>query len=663
MRILTCRTTEPAKYSVNELIKYIRMMTNCEIMPEYEYAEEYPALPSEDTIVLGLLDELGLDSSDLSDPFIEDIIDIKIENGVGYIAGSNDRSILMGVYKYCTSAGCCFVRPGEGGEYIPYCDLANHSYIYRKKADHPFRGECSEGAISYEHMRDTVYWLPKVGMNMYMIEGLVPYTYMHKWYGHVGNNILREKNQITEYEFLEEQIAKLEQDIIKTGIQFHNVGHGWMFEKLGVHDCATVDERKALKEEDKKYLALVNGKRDLYGNATFYTHFCYSNPEARKILVDFCVEYIQKKPYIDFLHIWLADATNNQCECEECVKMEPSDWYVQLLNEIDEALEGVEAKTRLVFILYVDTIRPPVKLRLKHPEKFVLLAAVGGMYEKPYHYETFEGEVPPFERNKFKAPNNALRFKWHREWKELCNNIPSVIYEYRFYTDMYCDPGYMRVAHETQRDMRLLNSIDFQGCMSDQTHRMYLPTSLPLFTMGETLFDTKVDYEAMLNRFFLGAFGEDGDKCRKYLETLSDLFCPANIRSNVAADIEEEGLGTDDDQPRNWKNNRKVAEKTAKIQDVIDAFLPTIEKNMTLEDGCQRKSWVYLRYHARICSYLWKVLNAGASGDMEKAKAEYEKLELYLAKVEPYIHNVFDVFLFERRYRLMLDMPRYPYYE
>ncbi len=254
MRILTCRRTEPAKYAVNECIKYIRYITNCEIMPECEYANEYPKLPCENTIVLGLLDELGLDTSDLSDPFIEDIIDIDIVNGSGYIAGSNDRSILMGVYKYCTSAGCCFVRPGKGGEYIPYCDMSKHSFTFRKKADHPFRGECCESAISYEHMRDTVYWLPKIGMNMYMIEGLVPYTYMHKWYGHVGNRIFREKGQITDYNMLEEYIDKLEMDIVKTGIQLHTIGHGWMFEKFGVHHCANVDERKTLREEDKNIL-------------------------------------------------------------------------------------------------------------------------------------------------------------------------------------------------------------------------------------------------------------------------------------------------------------------------------------------------------------------------------------------------------------------------
>ena len=153
--------------------------------------DELPTQLPEDAIVLGLLEELSLDRSDLLDPFIEDILDVRVENGHGYIAGSNERSILMAVYHYCKSAGCRFVRPGDDGEYIPYCDLTAHCCTYRKKADQPFRGTCCEGAISYEHMRDTVFWMPKMGMNMFMVEGIVPFNYMHRWYGHEANRILR----------------------------------------------------------------------------------------------------------------------------------------------------------------------------------------------------------------------------------------------------------------------------------------------------------------------------------------------------------------------------------------------------------------------------------------------------------------------------------------
>ena len=226
MKIIPLQSSETVQYAASELQKYISQMSRGGIVPQILYGCEEPG---ENAIVLGLLEDLKLDSSDLFDPFIEDILDIDVKNGVGYIAGSNPRSVLMGVYKYCHSAGCRFLRPGPDGDYVPQADIENHSFRYRKKADYPFRGECSEGAISYEHMRDTVYWLPKIGMNMYMIEGVVPYTYMHKWYGHVGNTCLRQPGQVTDYDMLLDYVNLLERDIKKVGLQLHTLGHGWMF--------------------------------------------------------------------------------------------------------------------------------------------------------------------------------------------------------------------------------------------------------------------------------------------------------------------------------------------------------------------------------------------------------------------------------------------------
>lgn len=651
MDIIKINKTETAEFAAEEIMKYLRMMT-----PDIDGFDG--------EIRLGLLEEFSFDTSDVSDPFVDDVIDIDIVGGSGYIAGSNPRSILQGVYVYLKSAGCMFIRPGDNGEYIPNVDMKTHSCRYRKKADYPFRGECCEGAVSYEHMRDTVYWLPKVGMNMYMIEGIVPYTYMHKWYGHVGNRFLREPGQITDYHMLEEYIEKLERDIKKVGVQFHAMGHGWMFEKLGIHRSAGKLEAQALREEDKKYLAKVNGVRGLYKNSTFFTHFCYSNPDARKLLVDFCVEYAKKKPYIDFLHVWLADTTNNQCECEECVKLTPSDHYVILLNEIDAAFEAEGIDTRLVFIMYVETERPPITQKLRHPERFLLISAIGQPYETGYVTEEYTGEIPPYERNNFKAHDNSLRMLWHRQWKEHCGGIDSVIFEYRFYTDHYCDPGYMRVTRETYRDMRSLKNVGFSGCMNDQTHRVYMPTSLPVMVMGETLFDSALDLEAYMTAYFKAAFGESGEACRRYLERLSELFCPANVRRGGKLGVEDEGIvSADNTIIRSWINNPEVKEKTALIPAVLAEFLPVIEKNCELSDPVRRLSWVYLKYHSEICSYLARIINFGAGGDIEGARRVLDSLEVYLSAVELQIHPAFDLFLFVKFVRAKLDMKMVGYYD
>lgn len=659
MRIILLQRDETVQYAAAELHKYIVQMSRGSLLPQI--CPDVTA-SREDAIVLGLLEDLGRDTSDLFDSFIEDIIDVDITNGAGLIAGSNPRSILMGVYKYCHSAGCRFLRPGPDGDYIPQADLLNHSFRYRKKADYPYRGQCSEGAVSYEHMRDTVYWLPKVGMNMYMIEGIVPFSYMHKWYGHVGNTQLRQPGQVTDYDMLLDYVNLLERDIKRAGLQLHTLGHGWMFAGMGVKEGPPAS-MKTLPDWSEKHLALVNGKREIH-NGLFYTQLCYSNPDTRKYMVDSLVDYIRRKPHVDFVHAWLADSKNNHCECPECVKMHPSEWYVQFLNELDEALEAIGSKTRIVFIMYVDTERPPVINKLKNPNRFVLLTAIGLHYDKGYACEPYTGAVPPFRRNDYHPPVPALRMKWHRDWKAHCDNIHSIIFEYRFYTDMYCDLGNMQIARETYRDMKSLDqTLGVQGCMNDQTHRMDMPTSLPEITMGQTLFDRDTDFEALRDAYFDGAFGRDGSCCREYLEELSRLLCPSNYRIGGKTGVEEATFGDMELKKRGWIGNPQVAEKAARIPAVIEAFLPVIRKNLSdATDPARLLSWQYLAYHAEICTRFSRILLAGGENRMEDARSHYFELEDYLSRHELEFHRGFDVFLFLRSMRFKLDLPNIDYY-
>ncbi len=660
MRIITSTQQETLCYAAEELKKYVVAMSGGTICPDIVYGGALDA--AEDTVLLATLCELGLVKGEQYDPFVDDIIDVNVKGLSGYIAGSNPRSVLMGVYKYCTSAGCRFIRPGIDGDFVPQVDLAAHSYAYRKRADYIFRGQCSEGATSYEHMRDMVYWLPKVGMNMYMIEGLVPYAYMHKWYGHVWNTHLRIPGQETDYDMLARYIGMLERDVKKTGVQFHNVGHGWMFEPFGIHHDCVRKELEAiarLTPEQKKHLALTKGARRLKGNSTFYTQFCYSNPETRSLLVDYLVEYARKKPYVDFLHVWLADANNNQCECEECRKRHPSDFYVMLLNELDEKLTAIGSDMRIVLIAYVDTLRPPETERFHNPKRFVLLNTipVSCAEEKP-----FAGEVPPYERNNWQEIPKDLLLRWHREWCDICKGMPSILYEYRFYAGMFDDLAQMQLTREAHVGMKLLSALPADGSMSDQSARMAMPTSLPMVMMAETLFDRNVEYEAVVRDYFDGAYGAEGARCRAYLEKMSELFCVKNLRVNVSESIDDEGVNMVAAEDISWKNNPYVAEKLAAIPAHIDAFLPVIEENIKKStEESRRLSWIYLRYHAEICRISAEMYHCGAKGDMDAAREKFNVLWDYVSRHEMDTHRALDLFLILRHVAAVVgvEMPKY----
>lgn len=657
MKILYYSENETLRYAAEELAKYYEMMTN-----KKPSCIACASTQEKDAINLGLLADFGRPSDDVSDPVLEDVLDISVEQGHGFIAGSNPRSVLMGVYRFLRSAGCRFIRPGEEGELIPKADLDAHSFTYRKKADHIFRGECSEGAISYEHMRDTIYWMPKVGMNMFMIEGLVPYTYMHKWYAHVANLRLG-KGEITDRDFLVGEIDKLEKDMQKLGLQFHNIGHGWMFEPFGIHHGPPSHEA-TLPEEAKQYLAKVNGKRELY-HSTFLTHFCYSNPEARKHLISFWLDYAKKKPYVDFFHVWLADGMNNHCECAECVKKHPSDWYVIFLNELDEALtkEGIDAK--LVFILYVDTNRPPFEEKLKNPSRFVLLSACSIDYNQGYEATEYEGEIPLYQRNKYSNPSSALAHLWRKQWKQsFGKEIPACVYEYRFYNFTYNDIGGMSLARGVHRDMKRMKLMGFDGNMSDQTPRAFFPTALPMSILGETLFDVETDYEVFAEDHFRHAFGADAPAARAYLEKVSEIFDPRIMNAVYkSAGEEEDGIGNQSEiKSPTWQNNPSFAKALEQIPALLDSILPVIEKNENIGPAVQRKSWFYLRHHTFIVKSLAEIYRVGALGDIERAKAMYLDFHDELSGREMEIHEAFDLFLFNRVHRLKLGLPQIPYY-
>lgn len=253
---------------------------------------------------------------------------------------------------------------------------------------------------------------------------------------------------------------------------------------------------------------------------------------------------------------------------------------------------------------------------------------------------------------------------FHKEWKKICNNCPSFVFEYRFYTDHYCDPGYMRVANETYRDMKNLENVNFQGVMNDQTHRCFMPTSLPVLLMGETLFDKNIDLENYIQTYFQKTFGIDGIKCRKYLEALSDFFCPANIRKGGKLGVEDEGIQEKDQgYIKSWINNPEVANKMSMIPSLLDNFKSVISHNLNIDNKCQKLSWKYLEYHNNICYYLCEIYKNGALGNIDKAKKILEELELYISEIEMIIHRGFDLFLFIKFFRSKLDIAMCKYYD
>ena len=325
-------------------------------MPEGGDVKIAYAPDREDGFRLGLMQDLGLDISDAEEPELDDILYIDCDTDGGIIAGDNPRSVLLSVYEYLRQNGCRWLFPGVDGEYIPMQDIA--PVKYRHKPTSRYRGWCNEGAEFQASMMETIDFSPKVGNNVYMLEFRIPTAYYKTYYTHAHNTENRTPEPISDRQVLQWK-RQCETEIAKRGLQFHDIGHGFTVDPFGIDSarCWEKINTDDLAPEDRECFALVGGKRGLWRDQPLSTSFCMSSVRARKRFVDYVTDYAERHSNVTYLHIWLADDYNNQCECSECVKRDPSDWYMILMNELDRALTEKGLDTRLVFIVYYDTAR------------------------------------------------------------------------------------------------------------------------------------------------------------------------------------------------------------------------------------------------------------------------------------------------------------------
>jgi len=649
MIIVTNHKEETAVYAAEELKKYLDMM--CEgFCTGIEYTDS--AEQKSGAVLLTLMSELSLPTPEVCDPVTDDILYIDVKNGAGVIAGSNIRSILLSVYRYLTEAGCRFIRPGKNGEYIPEVNMAEFSCKYRHAASYPFRGECIEGAVSFEHVRDTIIWSPKVGMNMFMMEQVVPYNYISRWYKHLSNTVLEDEN--VSFEQVGEYVKELDLLIKKVGLQHHALGHGYLLEPWGVHyiDRSVTYE---LSDECVEATALVKGKRGLFSSSPNFTQLCYSRKEIRKKAIDWLVSYVEKKPFIDFLHVWLSDSINNQCECESCQPHRVSDLYVKMLNELDEALTAKGLDSKIVFILYTDTQWPPLYEKINNPERFVLLTAISRDYSKPYDNTKYEGEFPEYKKNDYSFPSSfPLAMRGIEEWKRAFDGR-KFVYEYHMYKHHFDDPGYVRLSELFMQDCKNIGAFGFDGIISDQTQRSFFPNGLAMCSYAAGMFDTSTNFDEFSEEYFKGAYGADYKLAKDYLCSASKYMSPDDIKITMdIVDLDDQLGSTKTITNKSWVNNPVMQENFRSAMKLAEGFRDVAKAHMDMENSTHARSWMLLYYHTDYMRRYADTLLANSLGQDDAAQKKYLELIDFLSKIELEIAPEFDLHLFDMSLKMKL---------
>ena len=516
-RIYKIASNPVVDFAAEELKKYLRMMMpRCgEIIISYDPE-------AKEGFRLGLMENFGLDTSEAEVPDLDDIVHIDTDENGGIIAGNNNRSVLLAVYKYLTINGCRWLFPGVDGEFIPI--KAVEPVKYHKLADSRYRGYCNEGAESQQAMLETIEFAPKIGLNTYMIEFDIPKAYYDWYYNHTYNEMNREPEPINADTVLQWKRA-CEAEIAKRGLQFHDIGHGWNAEAFGISsvDGWVKDENNPIPEEARQYLALIDGKRDLFKGVALNTNFCMSNPEARKIVTKAVCDYAEANSHVTFLHVWLADYQKNHCECDVCRTKRPSDWYVVFLNDIDEELTRRELATRIVFCVYSDTAYEPTCEYIKNPERFtMLMGAISRSYTYSVEKDPKVEELTPFILNKSARLDTMEEYIVRANlWRNFAP-CKSFAYEYHFWKHQFYAPGTLCFAKRICEDIVSYRDNNFNGLIEDGSQRCFFPNGFSFYCYAQKLFDTSVTYEALEEDYFKHAYGEGWQLALEYLKAVDE---------------------------------------------------------------------------------------------------------------------------------------------
>ncbi len=457
---------------------------------------------------------------------IKDTVKIDVQGSKGIITGFDTCSVLIAAYRFLKELGCRFVRPGKDGERIPVKKIEQLSVSVAETASYPHRGVCIEGSVTYDNVLEMIDFLPKVGMNEYFIQFMVPTEFFARWYEHRGSTVLKPvwTGDYDARSIVAEMTLSLEKEIKKRSLRYHKAGHGWTCEPFGISGEGWDKDDTVLTDEQLGVLALVNGKRELWGGVALNTNLCYSNDGVRNKVTDAITEYAEANPHIDVIHFWLADDFNNHCECESCIKKRPADWYFKILNELDEKMTARGIDTKIVFLIYVDLLWEPETERLNNPDRFILMfAPITRNYGQNYgDFLTYDGELPPYVRNRLQMPASLAQNIEHlRSWQSLFKG-DSFDFDYHLMWAHVGDIGYEKCAQNLFNDMKDLSKIGLGGMVSCQIQRCFYPTALPFLSMAAALWDMDADFDELADDYYKTVFGDKAASVREAMKALSD---------------------------------------------------------------------------------------------------------------------------------------------
>ncbi len=551
----------------------------------------------------------------------------------GYLlAGANPRSVLFAVYRYLWELGCRWLRPGRENEVIPRLagPFPTAPLHLAERAGNKFRTFCIEGGCSFEHVRDLIDWGARFGMNGYFVQFHLGTCFWQRWYEHQENPLV--KGEPVTPARAEELVNATIAEVQRRGLRLERMGHGWTGRALGCVAETWEAKGLALTDAQRAIVAELNGKRELFHGQPLNTNLCYSTATLRAQVAADVVAYARAHPEVDLLHLWLADGSNNHCECAACRARRPADWYVTLLNDVDGGLRRARLKTRIVFLIYVDLLWPPETARLAHPERFVLMfAPITRSFQHAFdEAAAHHGPLPPYERNKLQFPKDVgVNLAFLRAWQEQFGG-DAFDFDYHLIWATYYDLNHWTLAAVLHRDVKHLAAMGLHGFNSCQVQRNSFPHNLAMETMARTLWAPQLGFDELAAESFRAAFGgaADGARVAGFFRQMSALwapfFEPVHLPTIDPARIDA-GLAN-----------------LPQMRTAVEELRPLVAARQDAAPAAVQRSWVYLRHWLELLDLLLPAFDSYLRRAPDCA-ARFDAVAAELWRREPELHPALDV--------------------
>ena len=270
---------ETFRFAGEELVRYIGLMAQNKTAAEVEPFGRVSTEKTGPVLKVGLFSHFGISMTGLEDPQLDDAIYVKVTNSSGIIAGSNTRSVLFAVYRFLEENGCRWLRPRRDGDFVPNRSVNDLSGNVKEMAFYRFRGNSNCGTFTVDDVLDRVAWSPKVGLNTFLQEFMLPRRNYNNYFQRPYPSLAEPQN-LTDDEIRAYHELMIK-EIKRRGLSYHAVGHGWTGAVAGAPESESDHNSRPEPEPDKiQYLALSKGERSLQRGPTL-TDICHGNPDAQ----------------------------------------------------------------------------------------------------------------------------------------------------------------------------------------------------------------------------------------------------------------------------------------------------------------------------------------------------------------------------------------------